>query len=126
MIDFLQELAVLHNVCLENFGKHQKNILYEINAGFLYSVLKMLVREFSEKTNTADMLVLHHAAFAAGIYSFKVNSGNARPMCEICSKLLIKTHTTLMTSFWCFIVNFKHISHIVLVCSLLTCKCRLD
>ena len=26
----------------------------------------------------------------AGIYLFKVNKGNSRTMCEICSKLIIK------------------------------------
>ena len=34
----------------------------------------------------------------AGIYLFKVNNGNTRTMCEICTKLTIKSP---MTSFWC-------------------------
>ena len=29
--------------------------------------------------------------FLAGIYMFKVNNGNTRTRCEICSKLTIKT-----------------------------------
>ena len=62
-----------------------------------------------------------------GIYMFKVNKGNTRIRCEICSKLTIKTperqHWAPMTSFWClycFIVNFEHISHFVLMLLLLT------
>ena len=51
----------------------------------------------------------------AGNCMFKVNNRNTRTRCEICSKLTIKT--------WCygvFIVNFEHISHLVLVFLLLT------
>ena len=32
-----------------------------------------------------------HKAFPAGIYLFKISNGNIRTMCEICSKLIIKT-----------------------------------
>ena len=56
-----------------------------------------------------------------GIYMFKVNNRNTRTRCEICSKLIIKTperchwrHSGL------FIVNFEHISHLVLTFLLLT------
>ena len=55
-----------------------------------------------------------------GIYLFKVNKGNTRTMCEIYSKLTIKTperrHWPLSGVF---IVNFEQISHIVLVLPLL-------
>ena len=51
----------------------------------------------------------------AGIYLFKVNNRNTRTRCEICSKLTIKTPELLLT-----IVNFEHISHLVLVFLLLT------
>ena len=37
-----------------------------------------------------------------GVYLLKVNSGNTRTKCQICSKFI-------------FIVNFEHISHLVLV-----------
>ena len=54
-------------------------------------------------------------------YLFKIHSRNTRTMCEICSKLIIKTterrHRRL---YIVFIVNFEHISHIVLVFLLLT------
>ena len=56
-----------------------------------------------------------------GNYMFKVNSRNTRTRSEICSKLTIKTperrHWRLSSVF---IVNFEHISHLVLVCLLLT------
>ena len=52
----------------------------------------------------------------AGIYLFKVNNENTITMCEVCSKLTIKTperrqwrHSGL------FIVNFEQISYIVLM-----------
>ena len=57
----------------------------------------------------------------AGIYLFKVNNRNTRTRCEICSKLTINTPER---RHWrrsgVFIVNFEHISHLVLVFLLLT------
>ena len=50
----------------------------------------------------------------AGNYMFKVNNTNARIRCEICSELTIKIPERR------HIVNFKHISHLVLVFLLLT------
>ena len=50
--------------------------------------------------------------FEAGIYLLKVNNSNTRTWCKICSKLTMKTGV--------FIVNFEHISHLVLVFLLLT------
>ena len=61
------------------------------------------------------------AIVPAGNYMFKVNNRNARTRCEICSKLTIKTPER---RHWrrsdVFIVNFEHISHLVLVFLLLT------
>ena len=60
-----------------------------------------------------------------GNYIFKVNNRNTRARCEICSKFIIKTpercqwrqrHSVV------FIVNFEHISHLVLVTLLLTLR----
>ena len=51
---------------------------------------------------------------------------NTRTRCEICSKLTIKTPERRQ---WCcsgvFIVNFEHISHVVLVFLLLTLNMNL-
>ena len=54
--------------------------------------------------------------FPTSIYLFKVDKRNTKANCEICSKLTVKT----LASFWCFIVNFEHISHLFLVFLLLT------
>ena len=58
--------------------------------------------------------------YPAGIYLLKVNNRNSRTRCEICSKLTIKTPKQRQ---WCrsgvFVVNFEHISHLVLVFLLL-------
>ena len=54
-------------------------------------------------------------------YMFKVNNRNTRLMYEICSKLTIKTpERRQRRHFGVFIVNFEHISHLVLVSLLLT------
>ena len=57
----------------------------------------------------------------AGIYWLKVSNRNTRTGCEICSELTIKTPER---RHWCrsgvFIINFEHISHLVLVFLLLT------
>ena len=55
--------------------------------------------------------------YPTGIYLSKFNNRNTRTMCEICSKLTIKT--TERRSSVVFIVNFEQISHIVLVFLLL-------
>ena len=52
----------------------------------------------------------------AVIYMFKVNNGNTRTMCEICSKLTIKTPERSDV----FIVNFEQILHTVIMFPLLT------
>ena len=56
----------------------------------------------------------------AGIYLLKVNNRNTRTRCEICSKLTIKIpERRLWHRSGTFIVNFEHISHLVLVFLLL-------
>ena len=63
----------------------------------------------------------HGGSFLAGNYMFKVNSRNIRARCEICLKLTIKTpERGQWRGSGVFIVNFKHISHFVLVFLLLT------
>ena len=59
--------------------------------------------------------------FPAGIYLFKVNNRNTRTRCEICSKLTINTpERRQWRRSGVFIVNFEHISHLVLVFLMLT------
>ena len=51
----------------------------------------------------------------------KVNNRNTRISCEICSKLIIKTPERRdWRRSGVFIVNFEHISHLILVLLLLT------
>ena len=57
-------------------------------------------------------------SYPAGNCMFKVNNRNTRTRCEICSKLTIKTPERRRSGV--FIVNFEHISHLVLVFLLLT------
>ena len=50
------------------------------------------------------------------IYLLKVNDRNTRTRCEICLKLTIKTpERRQLRSSGVFIVNFEHVSHLVLV-----------
>ena len=60
-------------------------------------------------------------SFPVGNYMFKVNNRSTRTRCEICSKLTVKIPEQRQ---WCrfgiFIVNFEHISHLVLDFLLLT------
>ena len=55
----------------------------------------------------------------AGNYMFKVNNKNTRTRFEICSKLTKKTPELVFCS-GVFMVNFEHISHLILVSLLLT------
>ena len=50
----------------------------------------------------------------------KANNRNTRTRCEICSKLTIKTPEQRRRRSGVFILNFEHISHLVLVFLLLT------
>ena len=55
------------------------------------------------------------------IYLLKVNNRNTRTRCEICSKLTIKTpERPQWRRSHVFIVNFDHISQLVLVFAILT------
>ena len=64
---------------------------------------------------------IRHLSDPAGNYILKVNNRNTRARCEIYSKLTIKTPER---RHWrrsgVFIVNFEHISELVLVFLLLT------
>ena len=57
----------------------------------------------------------------AGNYMFKVNNRNTTARCDICSKLTINIpERRQWRHSGIFIVNFEHISHLVLVFLLLT------
>ena len=60
------------------------------------------------------------ARYPAVIYLLKVDNRNTRTKCEICSKSTIKIPVRRWRRSGIFIVNFEHISHLVLVFLLLT------
>ena len=68
------------------------------------------------KKHTPKVILWLQFYISVGIYLLKVNDRNTRARCETCSKLTIKTperrHWRLSGVF---IVNFEHISHLVLV-----------
>ena len=73
-------------------------------------------RKLSKRLLKIEMVVTCSCRVPVGIYMFKVNNTNTRTRCETWSKLKIKT---LKRRHWrrsgVFIVNFEHISHLVLV-----------
>ena len=59
--------------------------------------------------------------FPVGIYLLKVNNKDTRTMCEICSKLIIKTpERRQLHRSGVFTVNIKHILHLALMILVLT------
>ena len=71
--------------------------------------------------NKISVHLIEFKTVPAGNDMFKVNNRNTRAMCEICSKLTIKIPERLnWRRSGIFIVNFEHISHLVLVFLLLT------
>ena len=57
--------------------------------------------------------------YSAGIYLFKVNNGNIKKRCEICSKLTIKTPNQIQW-LWTNLQDIFKVSEVVLVFSMLT------
>ena len=96
-----------HLGILEMLMTNHKNATSQLVGPDLDSrkLLRDLLKEF-QKLRNYRLQVSISQAFPAGIYLFKVNSRNTRTRCEICSGV--------------FIVNFEHISHLVLVLLLLT------
>ena len=88
--------------------------------------LQNFLKCFSIMHMKVDCIIKWSALFIrkkipAGIFLFKVNNRNTRTRCEICSKLTINTpERRQWRRSGVFIVNFEHISHLVLVFLLLT------
>ena len=84
-------------------------------------LMKPLFRQTSDILDEQNNIDYSPSIRPAGIYLLKVNNRNTRARCEICSKLTINTPER---RHWrrsgVFIVNFEHISHLVLVFLLLT------
>ena len=76
---------------------------------------------FGERVENNSARQVYNHADLTGIYLLKVNNRNTGTRCEICSKLIIKTsERRLKRRSGVFIINFEHISHLVLVFLLLT------
>ena len=103
-----------------NLVQHRREIarfiLYEFNL-YLNIELKSIAWDFANVKSLLDFIF----GISAGIYLFKFNNKNTRIRCEIRSKLTVKTPERRR---WrrsdVFFVNFKHISHLILVSLLLT------
>ena len=76
---------------------------FKLAFGLIFDILQ------GSEYNSVDSCYL-----PAGIYLLKVKNRNTSARCEICSKLTIKTPKGVI------IINFEHISHLVLVFLLLT------
>ena len=64
-----------------------------------------------------------YETFPASNYIIKVKNRNTKTRCEICSKLTIKTpERRQWRHFAVFIVNFEHISQLILVFLLLALR----
>ena len=90
---------------------------------WVYQNYLLTFRRFTRKSKSRlnASLTRDLNACPASNYMFKVNYRNSRARCETCSKLTIKTPEQ---RHWrrssVFIVDFQHISHLVLVFLLLT------
>ena len=67
-------------------------------------------------TDIQDVIFQSH--YPVGVYLLKINNKSTGTRCEICSKLTNAPERQRRSGV--FIVNFRHISHIVLVFLLLT------
>ena len=73
------------------------------------------------KTISYLLQVIGNGEIPVGIYLLRVNTRNTWARCEICSKLTITTPGRHQWRRSCdFIVNFEHVSHLLIVFLLLT------
>ena len=105
------------NKILRSIGEHIWNLLLEnIN-----KILSLQDRYVNSNISWKSGQMVHVNAFPSGIYLLKVNNRNTRTRCEISSKLTIKTpEQRQWRRSGVFIVNFTHISHLILMFQMLT------
>ena len=105
------------NKILRSIGEHIWNLLLEnIN-----KILSLQDRYVNSNISWKSGQMVHVNAFPCGIYLLKVNNRNTRTRCEISSKLTIKTpEQRQWRRSGVFIVNFTHISHLILMFQMLT------
>ena len=103
-------------------ARMQVNHLLSVNRlGIIWSSFLFLTLNKFLRKPVLVTKYLFHLICSARNYMFKVNNRDTRTSREICSKLTIKAPEQ---RHWrrcdVFIVNFEHISHLVLVFLLLT------
>ena len=105
------------------FSNKADKFCFLLESLFSLCYLSKIVKNFGFMRNKICHDIKNSFIKPAGIYLLKVSNGNTRARCDICSKLTIKTLERLQ---WrrsgVFIVNFEHISHLVLIFLLLTLR----
>ena len=87
-----------------------------LDADFCEESLRDAVLNDNDESNAK---ALPSRQIPAGIYIFKVNDGNARTICKICSKLAIKTpEQRQLRRSSVFIVNWIDFTHCSGVCDI--------
>ena len=113
-IIFLQVDIITLNVHRQTYPKYPKRISLQYLCNILRKTWRMKLI-FCLQTNIRGFFN------PTSIYLHKVNSRNTRTRCEICSKLTIKTPEQCQRHHsGALIVNFEHISLLVLLFLLLT------
>ena len=113
-----------HSSEFDVIKKNKENVLFLSH--LCYSLCCFFFRFFIVRINFLNHSrqvfgVILFVSFPTGIYMFKLHNRNTTTRCEVCSKLTIKTlERRQWLRFGVFIVNFEHISHLVLVFLLLT------
>ena len=106
---FLMQTCLINFCCVcKNLNQINKFMFY-LHLGRKFRAEDMSVSDLFTDDELFDILVISSIKiFSVAIYLFKVNDGNTRTRCEICSKLTIKTperrhwHHSVV-----FIVNFE-------------------
>ena len=95
-----------------------QNIEWLVVSVAIYFVTFLLLYELIQNQNISPQ-TWNKGVFPACIYLLKVNNRNTRSKCKLCSKWTIEQRSGV------FIINFEHISHLVLAFLLLTLNMKL-
>ena len=101
----------------------EESMFFKVGLNFPYQTISFQFSSVSSKTSIFSIFKCKHYFYIyhpAGKYVFKVKNRNIRTRCEIYSKLTIKTPERRRRRSGVFIVNFEHISRLVLMFLLLT------
>ena len=108
------------NFCQGFKNLHLGSCFSRNSYAFIRFWLTVICSKKSYRYHLTSIIFIYHDTFPPDNSIFKLNNRNTGTKCDICSKLTIKTPDRCQ---WCrsgvFIVNFEHISHLVLVFLLL-------